>query len=628
MPKYPNFLTKLNKFLPTLFFVVIMLPAFSVNQLDSLKSNFEHRLNKYNLEKGNLSFTFLDLSLSEDNLIQYLEFLDEINNSSNLNESQKLLVLFEKGSIYYQLNNRDSAISYFNNAERLINKSKNPEAYINFNIEASKASLDFIYDEDAVLFLENIIEMPELQLDIHKYFNALLDIASLYFSQHIYHLSIHYCDLAYPLIDQLEYKTQAVNLLILMYRNSYWSDNDSANYEYLEEAHLQANLSDDPYYLSQVLYYEGLALRRMGRHEEGIKILLESRENSLKAGNKEDIGVLIYIALAYQQLNDSEQMCYWADYLLEKALEQNKMYNLANVYLSQAECKISLGENKEAKILIEKALESRKLYWNSESSPGYYYHVHEAYRDIGEFESALKYLDLSHSQTTKALQSENSAQLGQQRAKFDYLIQKEKIASLSAENKIKQEREKRFIILALAISFILLISWFFTFLLRKQNLNLKLSHQKIVKKYLELDKLQDSMRKIEPKKQNGNLLKNETEIKQIIIDLFEIDKVFKEPDFSLSMLAKILNTNTSYLSATINQTFEMNFKSLVNKYRIDEARKLLTSDTFQNYSMEGIAKESGFQSRSSFHQLFKKETGMSPAIFADNYKNVIESIQG
>jgi len=65
----------------------------------------------------------------------------------------------------------------------------------------------------------------------------------------------------------------------------------------------------------------------------------------------------------------------------------------------------------------------------------------------------------------------------------------------------------------------------------------------------------------------------------------------------------------------------MNFRRLIHKYRIDEARSILVSKQFSNYSMEGIAKELGYKSRSLFHQMFKEITGITPAAYAAYYNS-------
>ena len=57
----------------------------------------------------------------------------------------------------------------------------------------------------------------------------------------------------------------------------------------------------------------------------------------------------------------------------------------------------------------------------------------------------------------------------------------------------------------------------------------------------------------------------------------EDEKIYKKSDLNLNYLADELGTNTSYLSTIINTHFNVNLRSLINKYRIDEARKILVA---------------------------------------------------
>ena len=47
---------------------------------------------------------------------------------------------------------------------------------------------------------------------------------------------------------------------------------------------------------------------------------------------------------------------------------------------------------------------------------------------------------------------------------------------------------------------------------------------------------------------------------------------------------------------------------------------MIVSKDFNHYSMEGIASEVGYNSRSGFYSAFKSETGLSPSLYVDNYK--------
>ena len=90
----------------------------------------------------------------------------------------------------------------------------------------------------------------------------------------------------------------------------------------------------------------------------------------------------------------------------------------------------------------------------------------------------------------------------------------------------------------------------------------------------------------------------------------EQEKPYLNPDFQLLDLRAVLPMNRTYLSRFIRDEFGCTFYKLVNRYRIDEAKRLMKENPKQ--TIEEIAARSGFSSRSSFTQTFTKETGLSP----------------
>ena len=72
---------------------------------------------------------------------------------------------------------------------------------------------------------------------------------------------------------------------------------------------------------------------------------------------------------------------------------------------------------------------------------------------------------------------------------------------------------------------------------------------------------------------------------------------------------QVVGTNTVYLSQAINLLAGCNFKTLVNRYRIEhvcqEAEKT-------NRDVEDIAHDYSFWSRSTLYDVFKTHTGLTP----------------
>ena len=109
---------------------------------------------------------------------------------------------------------------------------------------------------------------------------------------------------------------------------------------------------------------------------------------------------------------------------------------------------------------------------------------------------------------------------------------------------------------------------------------------------------------------------------QAISDAMQDTVNFSNPDFSLSMLAQIVESNTNYVSQAINTSFNKNFRSLLNEYRIKEAmRRMKDNNTYGNYSIQGISESVGFKSASNFIAAFKKMTGMTPSLYQKLSKN-------
>lgn len=103
--------------------------------------------------------------------------------------------------------------------------------------------------------------------------------------------------------------------------------------------------------------------------------------------------------------------------------------------------------------------------------------------------------------------------------------------------------------------------------------------------------------------------------------LMENDKLFLNNDLSLPTVAEKLGISIHETSFLINETTKDNFYSFINKYRVDEAKKLLTSSKMDELNILGIAFASGFNSKTTFNTTFKKIVGISPSQYSKEQKN-------
>jgi len=96
------------------------------------------------------------------------------------------------------------------------------------------------------------------------------------------------------------------------------------------------------------------------------------------------------------------------------------------------------------------------------------------------------------------------------------------------------------------------------------------------------------------------------------------DELWKTPDFRLNDLAEKTEKTLHHVSQVINEKKQMNFFDFINHYRIKEAKNLLTSEKGKQFTILAIAFEVGFNSKTTFYNAFKKETGMTPSAYKKN----------
>ncbi len=103
--------------------------------------------------------------------------------------------------------------------------------------------------------------------------------------------------------------------------------------------------------------------------------------------------------------------------------------------------------------------------------------------------------------------------------------------------------------------------------------------------------------------------------KQRIEQLLENEQVYKDPQYSVKDLAKALNLSVRDVSQIINRGMQTNFNQLVNKYKIEEAIRLLRREDTQHLTIEAIAHQAGFNSTSALNDNFRKLTGQTPKAY-------------
>lgn len=102
--------------------------------------------------------------------------------------------------------------------------------------------------------------------------------------------------------------------------------------------------------------------------------------------------------------------------------------------------------------------------------------------------------------------------------------------------------------------------------------------------------------------------------------LMKDKRIYADRNITREKIAEILDTNRTYITKIVHAHTGMNLAAYINKYRIEEAARIL-SDRNDMRSNKEIASDLGFSSVSNFYKLFGAMMGMSPA----QYKKEKES---
>lgn len=124
----------------------------------------------------------------------------------------------------------------------------------------------------------------------------------------------------------------------------------------------------------------------------------------------------------------------------------------------------------------------------------------------------------------------------------------------------------------------------------------------------EIEPVQITKKEIVTDKKAATLLKRLNEL--------EKTNFFLKQDCNLYNTAKLIDTNTTYLSKIINEHQQKSFNDYINSLRITYCMKQLEIDKkFRSYTIKAIASELGYKSVNTFASAFKKQTNLTHSYY-------------
>ena len=260
----------------------------------------------------------------------------------------------------------------------------------------------------------------------------------------------------------------------------------------------------------------------------------------------------------------------------------------------------------------------------------------EKYHEMGEIDSSYRYMVLYNTIKDSIFTRETTKRIADFKVFYETRLKEQENELLKAERQVKEKQI--FILVCILIGAFLVIVLITLLYRQKAKLN-----KELVKRNLDITATNEKLDKLVARRPEKAIeipdnsgceaesftqkLKPEHKehIYNLILDAMENDKVFMDRDISLNKLSAKINKNFTYVSLVINEYFCKSFFNLINEYRVNEARKLLSGSEAKKYTIESVAKMVGFNNQPTFNRVFKKHTGVTPSFFMNSASKIKEN---
>lgn len=330
--------------------------------------------------------------------------------------------------------------------------------------------------------------------------------------------------------------------------------------------------------------------------------------------------------------------------------ELRELENTPTILINIGDAKLSQKMYEEAKVYYEKAYSYEKSNNELYANQRYHFNAFKINIRMKQFEEALRnymqfinYKDSIDYNKQREYLAELNIQYQTEQKEKQLQLNSQKIKLLEADKIIKQskiEHQRKWLIALISgvtvfVIFIGVVSHLifvknraYRFLVAK---NVEIANKESIQHTDSVSFIQnvnlgtselDEDEAEEPQKYIDSKLTDEhkKELLTAILEKMKEEKPYLDKDFSLEGFAKQLGSIRSYVSQTINEELKLNFRNFVNQYRVSEARQMLTKPENKHLTIESIAYEVGFGSKSSFNAAFKAHTGITPSFFMKSIK--------
>ena len=324
---------------------------------------------------------------------------------------------------------------------------------------------------------------------------------------------------------------------------------------------------------------------------------------------------LTYVRLQYQGIRHMQQK----EYAQARQCFEQQLQHITTRWAPERDSLASLISiattyHKEQKIAqsidyLTRALQLTVDQDISDVSASICLQLSEQYRTLGNDEETDRY----HQRYMELMEQMHVSQLSHI-AELNYInaLKKEE-----AHTQVLEQRQFMQQMALLAGLIMLVIAIAFSLLLWRKNRDLRERNKSLYEKNRQVIKMEADAQQLRKVYSKSSL--NDEQRESLVLRIQEVlddADIICQQDFTLGKLAKLINSNTTYVSQVINEKYGMTFSTLLGSLRIKVACQWMDDPARSgNITIEAIATGTGFKSRTAFVNTFKRETGLKPSEF-------------
>ena len=120
---------------------------------------------------------------------------------------------------------------------------------------------------------------------------------------------------------------------------------------------------------------------------------------------------------------------------------------------------------------------------------------------------------------------------------------------------------------------------------------------------------------IEKETKNVRSIPKESDRLAELLEILQKEKLYTNQELTLNELSTRLGLSAAQLSQLINTHTDGNFYQLINGLRVEEFKRLIALPESKKYTINALAFDCGFKSKTTFNKYFKEHTGKTPSEF-------------